>query len=66
MMVSEALELRVYGGRVSHGWHMGVVNHGYGGLFRSRDAGGGLYAHWTKPGVLVACREMPEHFPSVM
>ena len=35
-MISEALELRVEGGRVSHSCCMGVVCHGYGGL------GGGM------------------------
>ena len=31
-MISEALLLRVEGGRVSHSWGMCVVSHGYGGL----------------------------------
>ena len=31
-MISEALEIRVEGGRVSHSWCMCVVGHGYGGL----------------------------------
>ena len=32
MMISEALELYVEGGRVDHSWCMGVVRHGYGGM----------------------------------
>ena len=31
-IISDALELRVNGGRVSHSWCMCVVSHGYGGL----------------------------------
>ena len=31
-MISEALELRVKGGRDSHSWCMCVVGHGYDGL----------------------------------
>ena len=31
-MISEALELRVEGRRVSHSWCMCVICHGYGGL----------------------------------
>ena len=31
-MISEALELRVEGERVSHSWYMYVVCHGFGGL----------------------------------
>ena len=48
-MISEALELRVEGGRVSQGWCMCVVSHGYGGLGGGRDGGGGRYACGTKP-----------------
>ena len=44
---------------------MCVVGHCYGGLFGGMDGGGGWYACGAKPGGLVACREMPEHFPSV-
>ena len=40
-MVSETLELRVEGGRVSHSWCMCVVSHGNGGLGGSMDGGGG-------------------------
>ena len=36
-MISEALELRVEDGRVSHCWCMCVVCHGYVGLGGSRD-----------------------------
>ena len=31
-MISEALELYIEGGRVSHSWCMCVVDNGYGGL----------------------------------
>ena len=31
-MISEALELRLEGGQISHSWCMYVVSHGYGGL----------------------------------
>ena len=40
-MISEALELRVNGGRDSQLLH---VCHGYGGLGGGRDVGGGWYA----------------------
>ena len=63
-MISEALELCVEGGRVSHSCCMCVVSHAYRGLDRGRDDGGEWYACGTKPGWLIACREMPEHFPS--
>ena len=43
---------------------MCVDRHGYGGLGGDRDGGGGWYASGTKPRMLVACREMPEHFLS--
>ena len=46
-MISEALELPVEGGRVSHSWCMVVVSHGYGGLGGGRDGGGGWYACGT-------------------
>ena len=58
-MISEALELLVESGRVCHSWCMCVVGHGYGGLGGGRDKGGGWYACVTKPGVLVACQEIP-------
>ena len=59
-MISEALDLRVEGGRVSNSWCMDVVSHGYGGL-------GQGWRWWTvfmqdKARGLVACREMPELF----
>ena len=60
-MISEALELYVDGGRVSHNWCMRVVSHGYGGLVGGRY-GGGMHSGQSQG--LVACREMPEHFPS--
>ena len=63
-MISAALELCVEGGQVSHSWWMRVVSHGYGGLGGDRDGGGGWYACGTKPRGLVACLEMPEHFPN--
>ena len=40
-MISEALEFCMESGRVSHGWCMVVVSHGYGGLGGSRVGGGG-------------------------
>ena len=40
-MISEALEQRVEGGRVSHSWCMCVVSHGYDGVGGSTDGGGG-------------------------
>ena len=49
-MISEALELHVEGGRVSHSWCMCVVRHGCGGLGGGRDVGGDLCACGTKPG----------------
>ena len=36
-MISEALELHVEGGRVSHSWCICAVSHGYGGLGGGRD-----------------------------
>ena len=40
-MCQEMLEQRVEYGRVIHSWCMGIVSHGYGGLSRGRDGGGG-------------------------
>ena len=37
MMISEALDLCVEGGRVSHSWYMCVVKHGYGRLGEGID-----------------------------
>ena len=48
-IISEALELRVEGGGVSHTWCMGVVSHEYGGMGVGRDGGGGWHACGTKP-----------------
>ena len=62
-MISETLELYTEGGRVSDSCSMCVVSHGYGGLSEGRDVRGGWYACGIEPGWLVACREMPEHFP---
>ena len=45
---------------------MCVVSHVYGEFGRSWDGGGGRYACGTMARGLVACREMPEHFQSVM
>ena len=47
-MISQALELRVEGGRVSHSGRVCVVSQGNGGF---GDGGGGWDACWTKPGV---------------
>ena len=61
-MISEALELRVLGGRVSHSWCMGAVCHGYGGWVGAEmDVVDGIHA--GKMG-LFACQKMPEHFSS--
>ena len=48
-MISEALELYVEGGRVSHSWCMCVVGHGYSRLGEYNNGGGGSYACWKKP-----------------
>ena len=40
-MISEALEMREEGGRVSHSWCMCVVSHGYGECGVGWDRGGG-------------------------
>ena len=48
-MISEALKLRMEGGRVSHTWCVCVVSHGYVGLGGGRDGGGGWSACETKP-----------------
>ena len=40
-MISEALKLRLVGGRVSYSWCMCVASNGYGGLGWGRDGGGG-------------------------
>ena len=58
-VISEAMELHVEGGRVSHSWCMCVVRQEYGGLGEGRNGGFGSYACGTKPRGLVACREMP-------
>ena len=51
------------GGRVSYSWCMCVVGYGHGGFGEGKDGGGGWYAcGWKKGGLLVVCREMPEHF----
>ena len=60
-MISEALELRMEGGRVSDCWCRCVVSRGLGG---GRDGGVGWHACMTMPSLLVACREMPEYSPS--
>ena len=49
-MISEAIDLRMEGERVSHSWYMGVVSHGDGGLIGGRDGGGAWHACGTKPG----------------
>ena len=40
-MISEALEVHVEGGRVSHSWCLCVISYGYGGFGGGRDGGGG-------------------------
>ena len=61
-MISEALELRVKGGRVNHSWCMSVVRHGNCGFGGDRNGGGGWYACGTKPKMLVVCRRIQEHY----
>ena len=51
-MISEALELCVEGGHVSHSWCVGVVSHRYDGLGGGMNGCGGWYACRTKPGGL--------------
>ena len=46
-MISEALELFVNGGQVTHSWCMCIASRGYGG---GMDVGGGWCACWTKAG----------------
>ena len=58
-MISEALELRLHGGRVSHSWCMCVVGHGYGWF----DGGDGWYTCVTKPGVLSHVGGLQNPFP---
>ena len=41
---------------------MCTASHGCGGLGGGGDGGGGWYAYRTKPGALVSCWVMPEHF----
>ena len=50
MMISEALRLRVEGGRVSHSWCMGVDGDGCGELGGGMDGDGGWYACGRIPG----------------
>ena len=49
-MISEALELRMEGGQLSHSWCMCAVSYGYGGFGGDMDGGGGWYACSTKSG----------------
>ena len=49
-MISEALELREEGVRVSLSWCMCVVSHDCGGLGGGRGGVGGWYACGTHPG----------------
>ena len=62
MMISETLELRVEGGRISHSCCMCEVSHGYGGLGHGLGWWMGCIPDKVKG--LVACWEMPEHIPS--
>ena len=59
-MVSEELELRVQGGRISHRWCMCVVVAMVGLVGAGREVVDGMHEG------LVAWRGMPEHFPSAM
>ena len=49
-IISETLELRVEGGRISYSWCMCVGNHGYHGFGGGMDGCGEYYANGTKPG----------------
>ena len=49
-MISEALELHVEGGCVSHSWSMSVVCHGNVGLDEGSDGGNGWHACGKMPG----------------
>ena len=52
------------GGRVNHSWCMNVDSHRHSGLGGSRmEVVVGRHARQRQEG-LVACLEMPEHFPS--
>ena len=62
-MISEALLIRVEGRIVSHSWGTCVVSHAMVGWIGSgMEVVDGINA--GQPGVLAACREMPENFPS--
>ena len=51
-MISEALELRMKGGQVSHSLCMCVISHGYGGLSGTeKEVVGGMHAGQSRPGV---------------
>ena len=63
-MISEALELREEDGRVNHSWWMGVGSDSYGGFNWGRGGGGSWQTCRTTPAGFVACREIPEHYPS--
>ena len=64
MIISEELGQRWKAGELVTVGVLCVFSHGYGGMVRSRDGGGGWYAFGTKPGGLVACWEMSEQFLS--
>ena len=50
------------GGRVSHSWCTGVVNHGCNGLGGAgMEVVHGMHARQSQ--VVVVCWEMPENFP---
>ena len=59
-MISQALVQRMEGRRVSHSWCTCVDILGNGGL---GGGGDGMHARQSQGG-LVACQEMPDHFPS--
>ena len=62
-MTHRTLELRLDGIRINHSWCLGVVSHRCGGFGR---AGMEVVAgrHVGQSQELVACQEMPEHFPN--
>ena len=49
-MISEALELRMEGGRACHSWYMRIDSHGYGRIGGGREGGWRWYACGTTLG----------------
>ena len=64
--LSEAPEMHMEGGWVNHCWCIVVVSHGYGGLGEGREGGGGWLVLGQNLEGVVACWQMPEHFPRLI